>query len=662
MEGLAEAGFLSSENVFELERAPRSLVFIGGGPVSVEMAQAFNRLGIETTVLQRGERILVRDEPDLVARLVDRLEHEGVRLSFDVETERVTVEDSHKVVHGTQAGDPRRWEAEEILVGAGRRPNVEGLGLEEVGVKVGPKGIEVDDSMRTTVPSIYACGDVAGRYLFTHSAAYEGVRAVRTMFFPGRGKGDYAVPWCTFTDPELAHAGLTIAEARERHGDDVEVFRRELSHSDRARADSAEDGEIVIVTARKKVVGAHILAPAAGELIHELALAIQQGMKLGDVSTMVHVYPTLATTIQQLAGGRRLRVRAAVLVAGAPLRSTACRSRCWPGSTVRRCATSVARRAPAPPARSSAAMGVHELPVREARLAQPGAQPHDGRHDGGHAHQRRPGVAPHRDPRQPARVADEVERDQRHQADEQERPDAAPGHQALARRQALGAHHAAGQRAAVGVRQRVGAQRRGQPAGEDERQGGREAVGESGGRGGDLGGERDHRVHEDEGHQHQHSGGAQVHEVRPQRARVGAAHVAGDLAQLGNEGRRPHQRPRPRLRARRLRGRIDARADAALRAWRRPRRRSAAVRAPMCSWPSARTRRGRRLLARIEAHCRARVRCDRRGPLQRPPRERGPAHPVSSSRLTDLRARAATERARLRYGFEPASALPIRRT
>jgi pyruvate/2-oxoglutarate dehydrogenase complex dihydrolipoamide dehydrogenase (E3) component len=302
VEGLAEAGFLSSENVFELERAPRSLVLIGGGPVSIEMAQAFNRLGIATTVLQRGERILVRDEPDLVARLVDRLEHEGVRLSFDVKTERVTVEDSHKVVHGTQAGDPRRWEAEEILVGAGRRPNIEGLGLEEVGVKVGPSGVEVDDSMRTSVPSIYACGDVAGRHLFTHSAAYEGARAVRTMFFPGRGKGDYAVPWCTFTDPELAHAGLTVAEARERHGDDVEVFRRDLSHSDRARAESAEDGEIVIVTARKKVVGAHILSPAAGELIHELALAIQQGMKLGDLSSMIHVYPTLATTIQQLAG------------------------------------------------------------------------------------------------------------------------------------------------------------------------------------------------------------------------------------------------------------------------------------------------------------------------------------------------------------------------
>jgi pyruvate/2-oxoglutarate dehydrogenase complex dihydrolipoamide dehydrogenase (E3) component len=302
IEGLPEAGFLTSENLFELERAPAGVAVIGGGPIAIEMAQGFNRLGIETTVLQKGDRILPRDEPELVARLVDRLEHEGVRLHLNVETERVSVEDGRKVVHGTQSGDARRWEAEDILVGAGRRPNIEGLGLEEVGVKVGPRGVEVDDSMRTSVPSIYACGDVAGRYLFTHSAAYEGVRAVRTMFFPGRGKGDYGVPWCTFTDPELAHAGLTVAEASERHGDDVEVWRKDLAHSDRARADGSEDGEIVIVTAKKKVVGAHVLAPSAGELIHELALAIHEGIKLGDLSSMIHVYPTLATSIQQLAG------------------------------------------------------------------------------------------------------------------------------------------------------------------------------------------------------------------------------------------------------------------------------------------------------------------------------------------------------------------------
>jgi pyruvate/2-oxoglutarate dehydrogenase complex dihydrolipoamide dehydrogenase (E3) component len=186
-------------------------------------------------------------------------------------------------------------------VAVGRRPNVEGLGLDEVGVKVGKRGIEIDERMRTTVPSIYAAGDVAGRYLFTHSAAYEAVRAIRDAFFPGKGKVTDFVPWCTFTDPELAHAGLTVAEAEAKHGEDVEVYRMDLTHSDRARADNASDGAIVVVTAKGKLVGAHILAPSAGEMIHELALGIQQGLKLADVASLIHVYPTLATSTGQLA-------------------------------------------------------------------------------------------------------------------------------------------------------------------------------------------------------------------------------------------------------------------------------------------------------------------------------------------------------------------------
>jgi pyruvate/2-oxoglutarate dehydrogenase complex dihydrolipoamide dehydrogenase (E3) component len=157
--------------------------------------------------------------------------------------------------------------------------------------------------MRTAVPSIYAAGDVAGRFLFTHSAGYEAVRAVRDAFYPGKGKVTDFVPWCTFTDPELAHAGLTVAEAEKKYGDDVEVYRLDLSHSDRARADNATEGAIVVVTAKGgKVVGAHILAPAAGEMIHELALAINEGLKLAEVASLIHVYPTLSTGIGQLAG------------------------------------------------------------------------------------------------------------------------------------------------------------------------------------------------------------------------------------------------------------------------------------------------------------------------------------------------------------------------
>jgi pyruvate/2-oxoglutarate dehydrogenase complex dihydrolipoamide dehydrogenase (E3) component len=302
IEGLKEAGFLTSETVFEIERAPKSMVMIGGGPICIEMAQAFTRLGIRTTVLQKGPGILPRDEPDLVATLTGMLRDEGVDLRLNAETERVAVADGRKIVFGAENGEPARWDAEELLVGVGRRPNIEGLGLEEVGVKVGRRGIEVDERMRTSVPSIYAAGDVAGRFLFTHSAAYEAVRAVRDAFYPGKGKVTDFVPWCTFTDPELAHAGLTVAEAEKKHGDDVEVYRMELSHSDRARADGASEGCILVVTAKGKLVGAQILAPSAGEMIHELALAINEGLKLAEVASLIHVYPTLSTSIGQLAG------------------------------------------------------------------------------------------------------------------------------------------------------------------------------------------------------------------------------------------------------------------------------------------------------------------------------------------------------------------------
>jgi pyruvate/2-oxoglutarate dehydrogenase complex dihydrolipoamide dehydrogenase (E3) component len=300
--GLAETGYLTSENVFELERAPARVVAIGGGPIAIELAQGLNRLGVRVTVLQKGPGILPRDEPELVEILARRLRREGVDLRCNVAVEEVRALDGAKVVLGLEGGQPARWETDEVLIGVGRRPNVEGLGLEDVGVKVGPRGVEVDDRMRTTVPSVYAAGDVAGRYLFTHSAAHEALRAVRDMFFPGRGTVSDLVPWCTFTDPELAHVGLTEAEARQRHGDGMRVHRIDLSHSDRARSDGEAEGRIVAVCGPKgRLLGAHILAGHASDMIHELALVIRDKGRLRDLSSLIHVYPTLSTSIGQLA-------------------------------------------------------------------------------------------------------------------------------------------------------------------------------------------------------------------------------------------------------------------------------------------------------------------------------------------------------------------------
>ncbi|MEA2191829.1 MAG: hypothetical protein QOI73_1950 [Solirubrobacteraceae bacterium] len=299
IDGLAAAGFLTSERIFELDRPPTSLVMIGAGPITIELAQGLTRLGVKVTVLQRGPGVLTREEPELASRLLRRLRNEGVVLHTHVEIDRVSVRaDGSKTAH---AG-ARSWTAAEIFIGAGRTPNVEGLGLEQAGVQVGSRGVQVDDRLRTSARTIYAAGDVAGRWLFTHSAGYEAARAVRNMFLPGSGGGSYLVPWCTFTDPELAHAGLTEAEARARHGERaVRVWRQDLSHSDRARAESAADGEIRIVTAKGRIVGAHALAPNAGELIGELALAIDRKLKLTDLASVVHVYPTIALAVQQIA-------------------------------------------------------------------------------------------------------------------------------------------------------------------------------------------------------------------------------------------------------------------------------------------------------------------------------------------------------------------------
>lgn len=302
IDGLQEAGFVTSESLFELTDPPASFVNIGGGPIAVEMVQGFTRLGIPVTLLQKGPRILPRDEPALVELLIDKLRKEGVDLRFDVEVEKVVVEGGKKIVTGTEAGAPARWEADELLVAVGRTPNIQNLGLEDLGIETTQKGVVVDNRGRTSVETIYACGDIAGRYLFTHSAAYEGVRAVRDMFFPGKGKVVASVPWATFTDPELAHAGTTESEAREEHKDGIDTWRMDLEHNDRARADGASEGAIIVITHKKKIVGAHILAPAAGEMIHEFALAIEEGVGLSQLSQFMHVYPTVSTSIGQLAG------------------------------------------------------------------------------------------------------------------------------------------------------------------------------------------------------------------------------------------------------------------------------------------------------------------------------------------------------------------------
>lgn len=300
--GLDEVEYLTSETLFELDRPPESLVMIGGGPIATEIAQSMVRLGVPTTVLEMAHRLVPRDEPELAERLGRILRDEGVDVRLSTPATAVRA-DGDGVVVETAEGE---FGAAGLLVATGRHANVDGLGLDAFGIPAGRDGVEVDGRNRTLVQSIYVVGDAAkGRPNFTHLAAHDAVLAVRDMFFPGTGSPSQMIPWCTFTEPELAHVGLTAAEARQRHGDRaVTVYRHELADNDRARADGTTEGMILVITAKDRIVGAHALAPGAGDLIHELSVAIEFGVKLNELTDLVHIYPTLASGIARIAADR----------------------------------------------------------------------------------------------------------------------------------------------------------------------------------------------------------------------------------------------------------------------------------------------------------------------------------------------------------------------
>ena len=303
IEGLEEIGYLTSESIFELERAPSSLVILGAGPIGVEMAQAMNRLGVKTTLLELAGRILERDEPSLSERLLQSLRDEGVEVLLNCQEHRAIRRDGRKVLHVVLDGEEREYSAEEIFVATGRKANIESLGLDRVGVQTGPRGMVVDKKLRSAVKSIYGAGDCVGRFFFTHSAGAETTRVIRNMFYPGSQNAPELIPWATFSDPELAHVGMTSQEAQATYGKDgIRVFDWDLERNDRTRTESATPGSMVVVAdAKLKILGAHILAPAASEMIGQFTLAIDQGVRLTPaLRDLVQVYPTFSTSIPQL--------------------------------------------------------------------------------------------------------------------------------------------------------------------------------------------------------------------------------------------------------------------------------------------------------------------------------------------------------------------------
>lgn len=316
IEGLEEVGYFTHETAFDRDGIPGSVTIVGGGPIGVEFAQAYRRLGVEVTVVEMEDRLLPGEDRDLAGRLRDILEREGVRVLTSATVRRAArAGDGRATLRvamragraGAEASGGRDetelLRCEAILVAAGRRANIEELELEAAGVETGPEGVRVDDRLRTRQRHILAAGDVIGGLRFTHVADHEARAVVRNALFPFPSRVDYeGVPWCIYTDPELARVGPTEAEARERHGDGIRAYTFGLEELDRAIVDRAAEGCVKLVTdARGRLLGGQILAASAGTMVAEVALAVKHGLRIKALSNLVHPYPTMSEGVRKAA-------------------------------------------------------------------------------------------------------------------------------------------------------------------------------------------------------------------------------------------------------------------------------------------------------------------------------------------------------------------------
>jgi pyruvate/2-oxoglutarate dehydrogenase complex dihydrolipoamide dehydrogenase (E3) component len=302
--GLAEASHLTNETVFSLTELPRRLAVIGAGPIGCEMAQAFARFGSQVSLLEIAPQILIREDRDAAERIQRVLEQDGVSIALGCYIRTVKNQGTEKLIIVEQHGVSRELHVDAILLGVGRAPNVEGLNLEAVGVEYDTKvGVKVNDRLQTTNPRIYAAGDICSAYKFTHMADALARIVIQNTLFLGRAKASaLTVPWCTYTDPEIAHVGLYEKEAEEK-GIPVQTFVQELHDVDRARLDGEVEG-FVKVHVRKgsdKPLGATIVARHAGEMISELTLAMVGGLGLKTLATVIHPYPTQAEAMRKTA-------------------------------------------------------------------------------------------------------------------------------------------------------------------------------------------------------------------------------------------------------------------------------------------------------------------------------------------------------------------------
>ncbi|MFO7707716.1 MAG: mercuric reductase [Desulfobacterales bacterium] len=301
--GLDGVAYLTNETLFALTELPKRLAVIGAGPIGCEMAQSFARFGSEVLLVETAHGILPREESDASGIVLESMRQDGVRLLCCGKDLKLSRADGARVRLAVEShGERHDAVVEKLLVAVGRSPNVEGLGLEAAGVAYSPKGVQVNDRLQTTHPDIYAAGDICSPYQFTHAADFMARTVIRNALFFGRAKASaLTIPWCTYTEPEIAHVGLYAKQAEER-GIQLDTFTRELTDVDRAILEGRTRG-LVRVHVRKgtdTILGATIVAQNAGDMISEITLAMAGGLGLKRIADTIHPYPTQAEAIRQV--------------------------------------------------------------------------------------------------------------------------------------------------------------------------------------------------------------------------------------------------------------------------------------------------------------------------------------------------------------------------
>lgn len=303
--GLDKTPYITNKEIFSLTHLPNSMIILGAGPISTEMAQVFSRLGTKIFVVQRSNQILSKEDKDMADEVMKVLSSEGATFHLNASVENIKDLGSEKEVTIKMKGQEESiaLRAETILVALGRKSNLNGLGLDDIGVEIGKKGIKVDDRMRTNHKHIYAAGDVTGSYQFTHAAGYEGSIVISNAIFHLSRKVDYTfLPWCTYTDPELASIGMN-EKAAKAAGIDYSVWTEAFKDNDRSLAEGQQAGKIkMILDKKEKPIGVQILGPHAGELLNEWVAVLNGKVKLSTLASAVHPYPTLGEINKRVAG------------------------------------------------------------------------------------------------------------------------------------------------------------------------------------------------------------------------------------------------------------------------------------------------------------------------------------------------------------------------